>query len=93
MCFFFRVDEAVEDCNKSLAIDANFLKSYLRRGSAYMLLNKNKLATSDYEKVKISVKYLLYSSYCDLSLAFYESFKQKRVLQKSYLKHQNDFTS
>lgn len=42
---------AESDCNRSLKLDAGYIKAYLRRATACINLGKTKLAVKDYKKV------------------------------------------
>lgn len=46
-----RYYEAIEDCDKALIIDKNFIKAYYRRALAQRELFRFKKALNDYEKV------------------------------------------
>ncbi|XP_059478003.1 RNA polymerase II-associated protein 3 [Neocloeon triangulifer] len=42
-----KFEGAVEDCSKALELDSNYVKAYLRRGSAFTSLNEPELAIKD----------------------------------------------
>eukprot|EP00794_Sanderia_malayensis_P017717 gene17717-19488_t len=46
-----RLDEAIEDCDKAIEYDPNFLKPYVRRAKCYMDSEKYEEAVRDYEKI------------------------------------------
>nr|XP_054751701.1 dnaJ homolog subfamily C member 7-like [Lytechinus pictus] len=46
-----RIDEAVEDCNKAIELDENYLKAFMRRAKCFMDLEKYEEAVRDYEKI------------------------------------------
>lgn len=47
-----QVQEAVEDCNRSLELNDRFIKSYLRRAEGYQRLRQWKKAKADYLKIE-----------------------------------------
>jgi len=47
-----KYEEAVGDCTKTIELDPNYLKAYIRRGSCYMTLEKYEEAVRDYEKAQ-----------------------------------------
>lgn len=51
LVFYFRYIAAEADCNRSLKLDAGYIKAYLRRATACINLGKTKLAVKDYRKV------------------------------------------
>ncbi|XP_053206173.1 uncharacterized protein LOC128390474 [Panonychus citri] len=46
-----RPEEAIEDCDCALKLDSNYVKGYLRRGTAFKLLHEYEKAAVDFEKV------------------------------------------
>ncbi|XP_072180710.1 dnaJ homolog subfamily C member 7-like [Diadema setosum] len=46
-----KLEEAVEDCNKAIELDQNYLKAYLRRAKCYMDSEKYDEAVRDYDKI------------------------------------------
>uniref|UniRef100_T1JVA2 RNA polymerase II-associated protein 3 n=1 Tax=Tetranychus urticae TaxID=32264 RepID=T1JVA2_TETUR len=46
-----RPDEAVKDCNQALKLDSNYVKGYLRRGTALKMLSDYEKALTDFKKV------------------------------------------
>jgi len=47
-----QLEEAVQDCNRALSLDANYLKAYLRRARAYTRMERYEEAVRDYEQAK-----------------------------------------
>jgi DnaJ family protein C protein 7 len=47
-----KLEEAVQDCNRALSLDANYLKAYLRRARAYTRMERYEEAVRDYEQAK-----------------------------------------
>ena len=44
--------EALKDINKSISLNENYIKAYMRRGNIYMALNMYEEAKYDFQKVK-----------------------------------------
>jgi DnaJ family protein C protein 7 len=47
-----KYEEALEDCNKAIDLDPQYLKAYTRRAACYTMLSKHAEAVRDYEKAQ-----------------------------------------
>jgi len=48
-----KLEESVQDCNRALGLDSNYVKAYSRRARAYMCMERFEEAVRDYEQAKI----------------------------------------
>ncbi len=52
-CFFVqeKYEAAVQSCTKSIELDSNYLKPYVRRAESYKQIDKLEEALQDYQKI------------------------------------------
>jgi hypothetical protein len=57
-CVVLQWSDAAVDCTSALAIDAGYVKAYMRRASAYEQSDDLERALADYQKVRSSRRYV-----------------------------------